>query len=175
MKVALLNTDVSMEMLQKEIAFEQRSVIVAGNTYQQPRLTKWYGEKSYSYSGLTWEPAVMPVAVDIVRILVQQATGARFNCCLCNLYRDGSDLIGWHSDDEPEFGSDPEVASVSFGSPRTFRMRRKSNHADKMDFELGDKSLLLMPKGTQSEWQHMVPKTKKITGPRINLTFRYAI
>lgn len=169
-----IDTRVTFEELWVDIPFEQRSVRVYGKTYPQPRLTKWYGPKKYTYSGLTWEPAEMPPVVEGLLMLVGQATGGYFNSVLCNYYRDGSDMIHWHSDDELEFGEDPEVASLSFGAPRIFRMRRKDDHKIIQTFELGDRSLLFMPRGTQRDWEHTVPKTAK-SGRRINLTFRYMV
>lgn len=168
----LIDTGFDFVALWEIIPFEQRSVTVYGKVYPQPRLTKWYGPSQYTYSGLTWESAVMPSPVEWVRRQVERETGGTFNSCLCNYYRDGSDMIHWHSDDEPEFGADPEVASVSFGSPRCFKMRRKDAPKVIQEFELGDRSLLFMPKGTQAVWEHTVPKTKKPVGRRINLTFR---
>jgi alkylated DNA repair dioxygenase AlkB len=167
-----ISTGVTFEELLGAISFEQRSVVVYGKTHLQPRLTKWYGPKSYTYSGLTWPAARPPESLEELRLLVKSITGGRFNSVLCNLYRNGVDRIHWHSDDEPEFGSDPEVASLSFGSARTFRMRRKDDHKVVQSFELGDQSLLYMPRGTQRDWEHSVPKTTKLVGPRINLTFR---
>ena len=49
----------------------------------------------------------------------------RFNSVLANLYRDGRDSMGWHSDDEPELGAEPVIASLSFGALRRFRFRSR--------------------------------------------------
>ncbi|MFM5982088.1 MAG: alpha-ketoglutarate-dependent dioxygenase AlkB, partial [Sphaerospermopsis kisseleviana] len=53
-----------------------------------------------------------------------------FNSVLLNLYRDGKDSVSWHSDDEPELGKNPIIASVSFGATRRFSLRHKhsKNH-----------------------------------------------
>lgn len=170
-----LDTGIDFDSLHKVIAFEQRQVVVYGKTHPQPRLTKWYGPKAYTYSGLTWNPEALPTDLEWLRKAVELETGGQFNSVLCNLYRDGSDRIHWHSDDEPEFGIEPEVASLSFGAGRTFRMRRKEDHKVTRSFELGNASLLYMPRGTQRGWEHTVPKTTKPVGPRINLTFRYLV
>ena len=50
--------------------------------------------------------------------------GERFNSVLLNLYRDGQDSMGWHSDDESELGPAPAIASLSLGEPRRFLLRR---------------------------------------------------
>ena len=44
---------------------------------------------------------------------------------LLNWYRDGDDAMSWHSDDEPELGPEPVIASVSLGAERVFKLRRK--------------------------------------------------
>jgi alkylated DNA repair dioxygenase AlkB len=44
---------------------------------------------------------------------------------LLNLYRNGVDSMGWHSDDERELGERPVIASVSLGATRRFRLRHK--------------------------------------------------
>jgi alkylated DNA repair dioxygenase AlkB len=48
-----------------------------------------------------------------------QAEGlGRFNSVLLNRYRGGGDYMGWHSDDEPELGPAPVIASLSLGAAR---------------------------------------------------------
>ena len=98
-----------------------------------------------------------------------------FNCVLLNLYRDGQDSMGWHSDDEPELGPDPSVASLSLGATRRFQLRRRRDRRTRVDLDLRHGSLLVMGPPTQAHWQHAVPKRPKASGagPRVNLTFRY--
>ena len=164
--------DVTVENLLEIIPFEQRQVKVYGKVYPQPRLTKWYGPVAYRYSGLTWEPAPMPELVQSLLQRTQERLGTRFNSVLANLYRDGNDTVGWHSDNEPLFGVDPEVASLSFGAKRVFQLRKKSP-PEKRSFELDHGSLFFMGRGVQREWQHHLPRVKDV-GRRINLTFRLA-
>ncbi len=95
-----------------------------------------------------------------------------FNGVLLNLYRDGSDSMGWHSDNEPELGKDPVIASVSFGATRNFLFKRRDNSSKPFCLTLEPGSLLLMKGKTQENWFHKVPKTKRNIGIRINLTFR---
>lgn len=163
------------EALRQAIAFEQRSVTVYGKTYPQPRLTKWYGFVPYHYSGLTWPACRMPDLLVKLTVKVRELTGGRFNSILCNLYRDGNDGVGWHSDDEPLFGPEPDVGSLSYGAARTFKVRRKDDHKVTQTFQLEDGDLLYMPTGFQREWQHTLTTTKKPVGPRINLTFRRTV
>lgn len=160
--------------LRSAIEWAQRTVRVYGREHQQPRLTRWYGPCEYVYSGLRWEAKPMPSLVEGLRARMEELTGERFNSVLCNLYRDGSDTVGWHADDEPVFGGDPIVASLSFGAERTFRLRPKGG-GPSMGLELFDGSLLVMGRGVQPAWEHSVPRTKRAIGERINLTFRQAL
>lgn len=159
--------------LHAAIAWEQRTVKVFGKEHPQPRLTCWYGNVPYVYSGLRWESVALPPLLASLQNRIETTTGERFNSVLCNLYRDGSDCIGWHSDDEPLFGSDPVVASLSFGASRTFLLRHKVTKM-KLRYTLEDGSLLVMGRGVQAMWQHSVPRAKTI-GVRINLTFRRTV
>jgi alkylated DNA repair dioxygenase AlkB len=95
-----------------------------------------------------------------------------FNSVLLNLYRDGNDSMGWHSDDEPELGQNPVIGSLSLGGKRRFRLRHRSEKNLKHQLELTSGSFLLMQGTTQHYWQHHIPKTKRPVPPRINLTFR---
>lgn len=165
-------TDVTYEDLLEVIDFQQRSVTVYGKSYPQPRLTCWYGPIPYTYSNLTWEARELPPLIKELQLKIEELTGKEFPTVLANLYRDGSDKISWHSDDEPLFGYDPCIASLSFGAERDFFLRHKADNSIKEQFLLTDKSLLIMNEGTQSNWEHALPARKRVQEPRINLTFR---
>ena len=148
------------------------TVVVYGKRHLQPRLTAWYGEAAYTYSGLTLQPLPLTPLLEQLRAAVEQATGRRYNSVLLNYYRDGADSMGMHSDDEPELGPAPVIASLSYGATRTFILRHKrSKRTVKLD--LTDGSLLLMAGTLQAHWQHGINKTAKLVGPRLNLTFRF--
>lgn len=161
--------------LHSQIAWRQEFITLYGKRRAQPRLTAWYGDPgtTYRYSGLTLEPRPwLPLLRDI-KAVIEPAVGARFNSALVNLYRTGQDSMGWHSDDEPELGRNPIIASVSLGASRRFLMRHRSRPQEpKIDLTLTHGSLLVMKGATQHHWQHQVPKTIKSVGSRINLTFR---
>tara|TARA_X000001036_G_C20611880_1_gene779324 strand:- start:667 stop:1035 length:369 start_codon:yes stop_codon:yes gene_type:complete len=103
---------------------------------------------------------------------VELLSNSKFNCVLLNLYRDGQDSNGWHSDNEKELGKNPTIASVSFGDERYFNMKHKENKLLKHRLLLKNGSVFIMSRETQDYWLHQIPKTKKTVGPRINLTFR---
>lgn len=165
-------TDVTFEDLLEVIAFEQRSVTVFGKVYPQPRLTKWYGPVPYAYSNLRWEAEEMPELLKRLRDIAQERAGCELPTCLANLYRNGRDKVGWHSDDEDLFGSDPVIASFSFGCARDFKVRPKGDTSGTQTLSLEPQSLLIMPSGFQSTHEHSLPARKRVSEPRINLTFR---
>lgn len=155
-----------------ETPWRADTVVVYGKRYLQPRLTAWYGEASYTYSGLTLQPLPLTPLLAQLRTAVERVTGQRYNSVLLNYYRDGADSMGMHSDDEPELGPQPVIASLSYGATRTFLLRhRRNNRTVKLD--LTDGSLLLMAGTLQAHWRHGINKTAKLVGPRLNLTFRY--
>lgn len=140
----------------------------------QPKLTFWYSDpgKPYTYSGITMIPTPWtPVLLDL-KTKVESVSGVVFNSVLLNLYRDGSDSTGWHSDDESELGQNPVIGSLSLGRTRRFMLRHRFEKGLKHQLELNSSSFLLMQKTTQHYWQHQVPKTKRPVPHRINLTFR---
>lgn len=160
------------------IPWQQQPIRLFGKEIMQPRLTAWHGDAgaTYRYSGLTLPPAPWTPALQELRRQVEQATGARFNSVLLNLYRTGQDSMGWHADDEPELGPAPNIASVSLGTVRNFRLKPRdpgrTPHAP-VSLPLASGSLLLMRGPTQQYWLHALPKTARTQEPRLNLTFRY--
>jgi alkylated DNA repair dioxygenase AlkB len=107
-----------------------------------------------------------------LRILCQDLSRSRFNSVLVNLYRSGDDSMGWHADDEPELGPSPVIASLSLGATRRFKFRHRRTRTI-VDHDLTGGSLLVMSGACQSAWMHSVPKQKRVTEARINLTFRW--
>ncbi|MFW1677917.1 alpha-ketoglutarate-dependent dioxygenase AlkB family protein [Pontibacter sp. JAM-7] len=165
-----------LHQLLTEIEWQQGRVRLFGKPQKTPRLQYFMGDKevSYSYSGerLITHPWHPTVALLAERLLAD--TGYRFNSVLLNLYRDGNDSMGWHSDDEPELGQNPQIASISLGTERRFLLRRKmrTKNERSVGINLSHGSLLWMGSGIQTCWQHSLPKTRACPKPRINLTFR---
>nr|XP_014969740.1 alpha-ketoglutarate-dependent dioxygenase alkB homolog 3 isoform X4 [Macaca mulatta] len=124
--VDVKEADWILEQLCQDVPWKQRTGIREDITYQQPRLTAWYGELPYTYSRITMEPN--PHWHPVLRTLknrIEENTGHTFNSLLCNLYRNEKDSVDWHSDDEPSLGRCPTIASLSFGATRIFEMRKK--------------------------------------------------
>ncbi|MGF1694424.1 alpha-ketoglutarate-dependent dioxygenase AlkB [Vibrio lamellibrachiae] len=163
--------------LRDQVRWRSDEITLFGKTMPIPRLQAWYGDASYRYSNLTMEPDPwLPILLDLKSQCEnvtngEQVANARFNSVLANLYRDGSDSNGWHSDNEPELGSQPVIASISLGETRTFHLKHKQTK-QKYTFDLNSGSLLIMAGEMQKYWLHTVPKTKKPKTERINLTYR---
>lgn len=161
-----------------EIPWRQENILVWGKIHPQPRLTAWYGDRGadYTYSGITLNP--MPwsnLLIDIKR-RVETVSAASFNSVLLNYYRDNRDSMGFHSDDEPELGLRPVIASLSLGEERTLILKHKLNKLAKpVRLKLASGSLLLMKGETQRNWTHGIAKESRPCGLRINLTFRQIV
>lgn len=162
------------ETLYKETPWQQDPITVFGKTYPQPRLTALYGNNGlpYSYSNIVMQPHPFTQKMNVLLKKIETVSKTVFTSVLMNLYRDGMDSNGWHSDDEKELGMNPVIASLSLGTTRMFHLRHKFDKSQRHKMELTHGSLLLMSGETQHQWQHQIPKTKKTVGPRINLTFR---
>jgi len=163
--------DEVLARLVRETEWRQDSIVVYGKRHLQPRLSAWHGEKGYRYSGLTLAPLPFTPLLDTIRRAAQDATGHDYNSVLLNYYRDGGNSMGMHSDDEPELGPAPAIASVSFGATRNFILRHKTTK-ETVKLPLGDGSLLFMGGALQAHWLHGINKTSRTIGARLNLTFR---
>jgi alkylated DNA repair dioxygenase AlkB len=168
-------SDAYLAELLDRVDWTQHVIRIRGREVASPRLSAWYGDPDahYSYSGLSLEPRPwLPVILELKR-RVEAVCSAPLNSVLLNLYRDGADSMGWHSDDEPELGERPVIASLSLGATRRFRLRhRRREELEPVAIDLENGSLLIMEGDTQRFWKHQVPKSKRATGPRVNLTFR---
>lgn len=145
---------------------------IFGKLIAQPRLSAWYGNVSYTYSGIRLEPKPFSPLIEEIKQKIELATGHTFNSVLLNLYRNEKDSMGWHSDDEKELGSNPIIASLSLGSTRVFKVKHKHKKGLGLNLHLNQGSLLVMGGEMQHYWQHAIPKSSKACLPRINLTFR---
>ncbi len=171
------DADRELIRLQQEIPWRQESIILFGRSRPMPRLTCWVadGGCTYRYSGLANEPQPWSAALLEIRKALEITLGWRFNSVLLNRYRDGTDSMGWHADDEPELEPQAPIASVSLGASRSFRLRprgRRCDGAEPISLELGHGDLLVMDPPTQQHWLHALPRRLRVRQERLNLTFR---
>ena len=155
--------------------WRQDEILVWNKRYAQPRLVAWYGDpgSAYTYSGITLAPMRWTNLLLDIKKQVETVAAITFNSVLLNYYRDHNDSMGFHSDDEPELGTKPVIASLSLGEERTFILKHRTNKLAKpIRLKLTSGSLLLMKGATQQNYKHGIAKESHRCGPRINLTFR---
>ncbi|WP_161963948.1 alpha-ketoglutarate-dependent dioxygenase AlkB family protein [Xanthomonas arboricola] len=169
-----VQADALMQALLEQVQWEVHRIRMFGRVVDSPRLSSWIGDAdaSYRYSGTQFAPQPWLEALQPVRARLQDETGCPFNSVLVNRYRSGADAMGWHSDDEPELGAQPVIASLSLGAARRFAFKHRDDAALKQTLELGHGDLLLMAGDTQQHYKHALPRTARPVGERINLTFR---
>lgn len=91
---------------------------------------------------------------------------------LC-LYRSGADSVAWHGDTIGRSKTeDTVVAILSLGWARTLALRPRGGGGTRHRFALGHGDLVVMGGSCQRTWEHSVPKTARIVGPRISVQFR---
>lgn len=162
------------EQIAPELPWQQPSILIYGKSVAIPRQQVWMGDPHchYQYSGVQFRPEPWHPAIQQLLLWVNQQLNRTFNAVLINWYQDGQQHMGWHSDDEPELGAAPDIASLSLGETRRFDLRHI--HAEhQLQLSLGQGDLLLMGAPCQQFWQHRVPKQSKVSGARMNFTFRY--
>ena len=160
--------------LREVVQWEIHRIRLFGREHASPRLSCWIGDSGtgYRYSGSYFEPRPWPPELTGLRERLCAELGTGFNSVLANLYRDGSDCMGWHSDDETELGPAPVIASLSLGATRRFVLKHRREPQRKLEIALPHGSLLVMSGATQRNYRHALPRTAKPVGERINLTFR---
>lgn len=164
--------DKLMERLLRELDWQQDEARILGRRVKLPRLTAWYGDAGYRYSGIDNVPRPwIPLLLEL-KDVAEAVAETPFNSVLANLYRNGRDSMGWHSDDERSLGKEPVIASLSFGATRRFRLKHKTNPEASIGLDLPAGSCLVMAGVLQHRWRHALPKTARPVGSRINLTFR---
>ena len=151
--------------------WRQETATVMGRRIPIPRLTAWHGEAGYVYSGIRMTPLAWTPPLMELKEVAEALAGEPFNSVLLNLYRDGRDSVSWHADNEPGLGRKPVIASISLGATRRFQLRHRQTK-ERVDLDLPDGSCLVMAGAIQHQWLHQIPKTARLVGPRINLTFR---
>jgi alkylated DNA repair dioxygenase AlkB len=161
------------DLLMHNILWKNDEVVIFGRHIATKRKAAWYGDSNYlyTYSNSTKQALAWTKELCELRRLVEDFAGTTFNSCLLNLYHNGDEGMGWHSDDEESLGKNNTIASLSLGAERKFLFRHKqSKQIISLVLEHG--SLLVMKDATQANWLHSLAKSKNVTQPRINLTFR---
>jgi alkylated DNA repair dioxygenase AlkB len=161
------------DLLLQNILWENDEAVIFGKHIVTKRKVAWYGDSDYlyTYSNTTKQALAWTKELSDLNQIVEELAGTKFNSCLLNLYHNGNEGLAWHSDDEKSLGKNTTIASLSFGAERRFSFKHKQTK-QMISLVLEHGSLLIMKDATQTNWLHSLPKSKKITRPRINLTFR---
>jgi len=162
-------------MLHEQLAWRDEPITMFGKTFLQPRRIAWYGDEHavYTYSGKMHSPLPWVAPLRAIMRVAEDLAATSFNSVLCNLYRNGNDSMGYHSDDEPELGRNPVIASFSIGAERVLHFRHKHDKTvATVKVPMPSMSMLVMRGDTQHAWKHALPKTSRCDQARINLTFR---
>lgn len=172
----LANDGTWLNHLRQSLTWEQRELTLFGRRVLQPRLIAWFGDQPYRYSNDTLKPRRFPTELrQLLRVLTKQCA-TPYNHVLLNLYEDGKHHMGFHSDNEPELGMNPPIASLSLGARRTFTIKpKKGTSGAQHRYFLGHGDLLVMSGALQQHYLHGVPKAARVDGPRLNLTFRHVL
>ncbi|MBD3583594.1 alpha-ketoglutarate-dependent dioxygenase AlkB family protein [Flavobacterium selenitireducens] len=170
---AIPDPDAYFAALLRTIDWKNDEVSMFGKRIITKRKTAWYGDKPFDYTYSKIMRTALPWTTELLQLkaIVEKISSETYNSCLLNLYHDGSEGMGWHSDDEKEIVRHSAIASVSLGATRKFALKHKASK-ESVSLELQNGSLLVMKGETQESWLHAVPKSSKITEARINLTFR---
>jgi alkylated DNA repair dioxygenase AlkB len=134
------------------IPWRHDSIRMFGKLIPVPRLQNWFADHtntSYTYSGITMGAVLFPDWMADLAQSIEKETCHLFNRALVNYYRDGSDSVDWHADDEPELGPDPIISSLSLGAERVFQLRHNIT-GEILSLSLPHGSLLLMGSRVQA-------------------------
>jgi alkylated DNA repair dioxygenase AlkB len=171
--MSVADADTYLDTLTKTIAWRNDEAVIYGKHYVTKRKVAWYGDEEYSYEysntikkALAWTKELLDL-----KALAEKTSGDTYNSCLLNLYHTGEEGMAWHSDAEKMLKKNGAIGSMSFGAERKFSFKHKSS-GEVVSLLLEHGSLLVMKDTTQTYWLHRLPPTKKITQPRVNLTFR---
>jgi alkylated DNA repair dioxygenase AlkB len=155
------------------IEWKNDEAVIFGKRIITKRKVAWYGDTafSYTYSKTTKEALPWTPELQQLKKLIEDKTGETYNSCLLNLYHNGAEGMGWHSDGEKELKKNGAIASVSLGAERKFAFKHKTTK-EVISQVLAHGSVLVMKNETQSHWLHRLPPTTRISTARVNLTFR---
>lgn len=155
------------------LAWDNDKAVIFGKVIVTKRKVAWYADQplEYTYSKIT--KTALPWTQELLDLkqIVEKTSDETFNSCLANLYHSGEEGMAWHSDAEKDLKKHGAIASLTLGAKRKFAFKHKMTK-EVVSLELEHGSLLIMKDETQDFWLHRLPPTKKITEPRINLTFR---
>lgn len=166
-----------MSMVVEEVKNELVSrppIVVYGKACHQRRDVAYYSSVSVGYHYSTSHNDALPLGPMMGELLehVNRRLGSHYNGVLVNRYVTGDDYIGAHSDDEKGLDATAGVVILSYGQPRTLRIRDKQNKQKVIDIELDPHYMVQMRGHFQREFTHEIPIQRKRMQTRYSFTFR---
>ena len=148
-------------------------IIVFNREATQHRCIGFFSDDSigYYYSGQLAKSQPLENNMKQLLDIVNYKFSSNFNGILVNYYKDGSDYIGKHSDDEKNLGTNG-VVSISYGVSRKFRIRNKKSGEKVKDITINNGDIIHMGGDFQKEFTHEIPIEKKVKESRYSFTFR---
>lgn len=161
------------QYLDKLIVPRHHSIVVWNKKCNPARNTQFYSDETKSYNFSNSKANAIQLTPVLKNILdkVNALFEDHFNGILVNIYMDGTDNIGPHSDDESELGKSGVVMIVR-GQVRKFRIRNKLTKKIIRDVDMPNNTLAWMCGDFQKEFTHEIPIERKRNNRRISLTFR---
>jgi alkylated DNA repair dioxygenase AlkB len=165
--------DLYFNLLLEKVPWKHDEIRIMGTIKQARRMVAWFGDNAFSYTYSGVERIAYPWSEELKQLkqAVEGKLDETFNACMLNLYHDGTEGMGWHSDKEDSLVANSSIASLSLGAERKFSLKHKRTK-ETVSVKLEHGSLLVMKGKTQANWLHSLPVSTVIHSPRVNLTFR---
>jgi alkylated DNA repair dioxygenase AlkB len=162
--------DLAFSLLQNELDWVRVGTTPRYEYYVNEFNTPYtYGVKDFAR---TYNPQPPHPVITTTQWKLEEITNSKFEVCFLNRYKDQSDHLGWHADDSPEMDDNRPIGIVSLGVEREIWFRVKADKEKILKLRLGHGSLCLMAPGMQDTHDHRIPKSDRMCGERISLTFR---
>jgi alkylated DNA repair dioxygenase AlkB len=165
-----------LECLLTTIEWKNDEATIFGKHIFTKRKVAWYGDENFEYTYSNNTKTALPWTKELLELktITENRTGENFNSCLLNLYHSGDEGMAWHSDGEKDLKENGAIGSLTFGAERKFSFKHKQTK-ETVSLILEHGSILVMKGTTQAHWLHRLPPSKRISKPRVNLTFRTII
>ena len=158
-------------VLMRESVHSGAEILTDGLRHQAPRLVSSYSDTPLNLEGmpesLVWAPELAEL-----RDLVASTFSLRFNYALVNLYRDGDDYTGWHSDKAELHVAGSKIVIVALGASRCLSVRSYEAPQDAQEITMEEGSALVMDLDVQATHEHAVLRDSAAIGPRVSITLR---
>ncbi|MFC5749536.1 alpha-ketoglutarate-dependent dioxygenase AlkB [Actinomadura rugatobispora] len=162
----IAGADALFERLLEIVPWRAESRHMYDRVVDVPRLLSFYDEDA------TLPDPLLDEALNALNAHYEEELGEPFRTAGLCLYRDGHDSVAWHGDKIGRGSTeDTMVAIISIGTPRALLLRPSSGgHA--LRYDLGHGDLIVMGGSCQRTWQHAIPKSTRVTAPRISIQYR---